>query len=117
MPRAGAREMRMRDAWCVGGAERCPRLAVPAEPAVAILVEHEQRLVAQLRELRAPARATADGVVSLDGADDVDFLAVVDLIPERLQHLADGRPFEIATMHQAGDVLEADVAVEQLLVI
>ena len=41
-----------------------PVVAGPLEPAVLVLIEHEQRFVAQLRELRAPARAAAHGAVS-----------------------------------------------------
>ena len=76
-----------------------------------------QRLVAQLRELGAPPGAAAHGAVVEDRADDVDFLAVVDLVPERLQHLADRRRVGVAAVHQARDVLEADVAGLQLFVV
>ena len=50
-------------------------------------------------------------------ADDVDLLAVVDLIPERLQDLADRRAVGVAAVHQPRHVLEADVAGLQLFVV
>src|SRR2546427_4926390 len=50
--------------------------ARPREPLVGALVEHVQRLVAQLRKLSAPAGATAHRAIIQDGADHVDFLAV-----------------------------------------
>ena len=101
----------------VASLQRLPGVAGPAEPAVAILIEDVERLVAQLGELGAPAGAAAHRAVLLDGADDVDLLAVVDLIPERLQHLPQRRPLGVAPMHQPGDVLQADVAGQQFLVI
>ena len=94
-----------------------PVVAAPAEPAVLVLIEDVQRLVAQLGELGAPPGPAAHGAVVQDRADDVDFLAVVYLIPEGLEHLADGRAVAVAPMHQARDVLEADVARLELLVI
>ena len=74
----------------VGAPHDGPVVASPALPAVLVLIEHVQRLVAELGELRAPASAAADRAVVQHGADDIDFLTVVDLIPERLQDLADG---------------------------
>src|SRR5436190_23653989 len=114
MPRARAREVRVRDRRLFGGREFLPVAAGPFEPAVLVLIEDEQRLVAELRELRTPARAPADRLVVEDRADDVDLLAVVDLIPERLQHLADRRRVGIAPVHQLRHVLEAHVAVREL---
>src|SRR5688572_23035729 len=112
----GAGEVWMSDdGQCVGGG--FPGRACPAIPAVAILVEDVERLVAQLREFRAPARAAAHGIVVLNRADDVDLLAVVHLIPQRLQDLPERRPFRVPAAHQLRDVLEADVAGEQLFVV
>ena len=116
LPRAGAGEVRVRDHRRVGPAT-LPVGARPLEPAVLLLIEDEERLVAQLRELRAPARSAAHGPVVEDRADDVDLLAVVDLIPERLQDLPDRRAVGVAPVHQPRHVLEADVAGLQLLVI
>src|SRR4051794_25435855 len=83
-PRAAAGEARMTDHR---RRNRFPRIAGPAAPAVALLVEHEQRLVAELRELGAPAGAALHRVVGKDLADDVDLLRVVHLVPDALQHL------------------------------
>ena len=63
------------------------------------------------------AASAADGAVFEDRADDVDFLPVVDLIPERLQDLADRRRVRVSPVHQPRDVFETDVAGLQLLVI
>ncbi len=117
--RAGAGEVNVLDHRFVAAAARDPgrRLAIPLEPAVLVLIEDEQRLVAQLRELRAPAGAAAHGLIRLDGADDVDLLAVVDLIPDALQDLAEGRRVGIAAIHQPRDVGEADFAGGELFVI
>jgi hypothetical protein len=97
--------------------QRLPLLARPPRPSVAILIEHEQRLVAQLRELRTPSRPASHSAVVEDRTDDVDFLAVVHLVPERLQHLAQRRAFDVPPVHEPRDVLQADVAGQQLLVI
>ena len=83
----------------------------PTEPAVALLVEDEERLVAELGELGAPAGAALDGVVGQDLADDVDLLPVVHLVPDRLQHLLEERRVGIRAVHELADVREADVAV------
>ena len=60
-----------------------------------------QRLVAQLRELGAPARAAPHGVVRQDRADHVDLLAGVHLMPQRLQDLPDGDALGIPPVHAA----------------
>src|SRR5262245_27746928 len=115
-PRARAGEMRMRDRRRIG-AVGLPIRSGPLEPAVLFLIEDEQRLVAQLRELRAPPRSAAHRAVVEDDADDVDLLAVVDLIPERLQDLPDRGAVGVAAVHQPGHVFEAHVAALQLFVI
>src|SRR5512139_1768197 len=51
-----------------------PLLVLPGQPGVPPLVEHEDRLVAQLGELRPPPRAALDGPVGENGADHVDLL-------------------------------------------
>src|SRR5262245_51319493 len=79
-PRAG--EVRMLDRRRRG---RLEAVAPPHGPAVLLLVEDEQRLVAELRELGAPAGAALDGAVGEDLADDVDLLAAVHLVPDALQ--------------------------------
>src|SRR5438874_13129842 len=84
-PGAGPGDVRMRDQRGVGGAALAPVFAGPREPGVLLLIEDVQRLVAQLRELRAPSGATSHGPVVENRADDVDLLAAVHLIPERLE--------------------------------
>src|SRR5947199_8794721 len=107
--------MRMRDDRPL--AERLPLIAGPAEPAVAILIENKQRLVTEPRELRAPARPAADGVVVEDRADDVDFLAAVDLKPERLQDFSERRRVRVLPVQQLRHVRQAHIALLQLFVI
>ena len=94
-PRAGAGEVRVRDDRRGLRVERLPFVAGPSRPPVAILIEDVERLVAQLRELRAPAGPAAHRAVVVDRPDDVDLLTVVDLIPERLQHLPQRRPLGV----------------------
>src|SRR4051812_49160006 len=96
---------------------RLPVGSRPAEPAVLLLVEDAERLIAQLGELRAPAGAAAHRAIVLDDTDDVNLLAAVHLVPQRLEDLAQRRTVGVAAMHQPRDVLEADVAGLQLLVI
>src|SRR5690606_5295814 len=107
----GAAEVRMADHRILDGLEG---LAGPLEPAVALLVEDEQRLVAQLRELRPPAGAALHGLVGQDPAHDVDLLAVVDLVPDRLEHLLEQRRVGIGAVHEPAHVGEAHVAAAQL---
>ena len=66
---------------------------------------------------RSPAGPATHGSIRFDDSDDVDFLAVVDLIPERLQDAAQCRAFRIPAIHQARDVLQADVARTSLLLV
>ena len=65
----------------------------------------------------APHPVPPRTVPSSSDADDVDLLSVVHLIPDRLEDLANRRALGVAAVHQAGDVLETDVAGLQLLVI
>ena len=109
--------MGVRDSRGIPAAGRRPCRAGPSEPRIAALIERVERLVAEFGELRAPPGPATHGIVLVDGPDDVDLLAVVHLIPERLQHFSYGRSFGIAAVHQPGDVLEADVAGQQLFVI
>src|SRR5216117_3026086 len=55
LSRAGAGEVCVRDERTARRAALLPVLTVPREPAVLLLIEDVQRLVAQLRELRAPS--------------------------------------------------------------
>src|SRR5699024_5130067 len=84
--RAGSGEVIVLNHRLVPLTERGPLrlVAIPRKPADLFLVEHEQRLVAQLRELGAPPRAAAHGEIGLDHADHINLLAVVDLIPDAL---------------------------------
>src|SRR5262245_65709366 len=107
--------MPMRNHRQIGARARLPLRAGPGEPTLFSLVVDMERLVAQLRELGAPSRAAAHGAIVLNDADHVDFLAVVDLIPERLQDLADRRGVGAAAVRETRDVLGAGVAGLQLL--
>src|SRR5262249_42201498 len=109
--RPGAGEERVRDHGLRHG---LPRLAGPARPAVAILVEDVEALVEELGVLRAHAGAAHDGTIGLDLPDQEDVLAVVDLVPDALQHLAEQRRVRVAPGHQPAHVGEADVAVLEL---
>src|SRR5262245_61044596 len=115
--RSGTGEMRVRNDRRVRRAALLPVLAAPREPAVLLLIEDVQRLVAQLRELRAPARAAAHRPIIEDRADDVDFLAAVDLVPDRLQDFPDRGCVGVTAVHQLRHVGEADVSVLQLFVV
>src|SRR5687767_4898524 len=94
-----------------------PVVAVPPEPAVLVLIEDVERLVAQFGELGAPAGSAAHGAIVEDRSDHVDFLAAVDLVPERLQNLPKRRAVGIGPVHQSPDIRQADVTGLQLLVI
>src|SRR6058998_3323127 len=89
--RSRAGEMCVRDERAVSRAALLPLVAGPGEPAVFLLIEDVQRLVAQLRELRAPSGAAANRAVLEHGTDDVDLLSAVHLIPDRLEDLSDRR--------------------------
>src|SRR5512134_571185 len=84
-PCPGSGKPGMADAKGRGVLDFPPPVFLPREPAVPVLVEDEDRLVAELGELGAPARAAAYGPVRQDLPDDVDLLAGVDLVPHRLQ--------------------------------
>src|SRR5213593_2175845 len=115
--RTGAGEVRMRDDGAVRLPARLPGAAAPGAPAILLLIEHLQWLVAQLRELRAPAGPAADRVVVEDRANHVDFLPAVHLVPQRLQYFPNGGCVGVAPVHKARHVFEADVARLQLLVV
>jgi hypothetical protein len=110
-------KVRVRDRGAIGRAECLPRGAVPFEPAVLVLVEDVQRLVAKLRKLGAPAGAAPHRVVREDRADDVDFLTGVHLIPQRLEDLPNGCTLGVPPVHELRDVLQADVAGSELFMI
>src|SRR6185295_2428121 len=82
-----------------------------------ILIEDMKWLVTELRELRAPAGSSAHSSIIEDRTDDVDLLSVIDLVPDGLQDLSKRRALGVTPVHQAGHVLEADIACQQLLVI
>src|SRR5689334_13924798 len=90
--------------------ERLPVVTGPVKPSVPILIEHEKRLVTELRELGTPARASANGLVRLYRTDDVNLLAVIHLVPKRLKNLANRRAVGVSPVHQTRDILEAHVA-------
>src|SRR5262249_16642435 len=100
--------------WAI---ERLPVIAAPPKPLILVLVEHEERFIAELCEFSAPSRSAANSAVVENCADDVDLLAVVHLIPERLQHFANRGTVGVWAIHETRYVLEADVAVLQFLAI
>src|SRR5438132_8578938 len=109
--RARAAEVRLGDDWI---AEGFPRVARPAEPAVARLVEDVDRLVEELGELGRHARSTRDRVVRLDAADHEDLATVVHLVPDALQDFPEERGVGVAAVHQLRQVGEAHVALAEL---
>src|SRR5512134_1453888 len=109
--RAGAGEVRVADHRVADLREGRSR---PLEPAIAVLVEDEERLVAELGELRPPAGAALDGVIGEDLADHVDLLAAVHLVPDALEHLLEERTVGVGAMHEPAHVGETHVAVPEL---
>src|SRR5215831_7245014 len=109
--------MRMRDRRQARAGTERPFAAGPSLPAVLLLIEDVKRLVAELGELGAPARAAPHGAVGEDGTDHVDFLTVVHLIPERLQDLSNRLGLGVPAIHQPRDILEAHVARLELLMV
>ena len=92
-----------------------PFVVDPAEPGVALLVEHEQGLVAQLGEFRAPAGAAPDGLVVLDFTDDEHFAAAAHLPADGLEDLAEQRCAGVFTAHEAGNIRHTDVFERQFV--
>ena len=64
-----------------------PLFLIPAEPRIALLIEHVQRFAAYLRKLSAPSRPPLDGIVRQDLSDHENSLGAVNLIPDALQDL------------------------------
>src|SRR5882724_1687004 len=87
-----------------------PRRAVPMKPSALLLIEDEERLVAELREFRTPAGAALDGPIVENVTDHVDLLAAVHLMPDRLQHFAKQRRVAEFAMHQPAHVGETHVS-------
>src|SRR5690349_17650900 len=100
----------MRDRGSVSRAKLVPLGAEPFEPAVLFLIEHVQRFVAELRELRTPARTASYRFIGEDAPNHVDFLAGIHLIPQRLQNFADRDALGVPPVHESRDILQADVA-------
>ena len=71
----------------------------PYIPAVLLLIENIERLVADLGKLRAQTGTAAHRVVLHDLADNVDFLTIVDLVPDALQYLAENRRLGLGAVH------------------
>jgi hypothetical protein len=110
---SGAGDLGMGD---LGIGDRFPCLAGPALPFAGFLVENEQGFVAQLCELGSPAGAALDRAVFQYLADDLDFLAVVDLVPDALQDFPEDWGIGKRSVHQLADVRQADIALLQFLV-
>src|SRR5512143_4097181 len=92
-----------------------PPVVLPGEPGVLSLVDDEDRLVAQLCELGPPPGASLDRTVGEDRADHVDLVAGVDLVPDRLQDLADRGSVGVAPVQEARHVGQAHIPPDQLL--
>src|SRR4030067_464089 len=90
-----------------------PPVLGPAEPPVGILVEDEDRLFGEPRELRTPPPPSPAGPVPEDLPDHIDLLPRVDLVPDRLEDLADPGGVRVGPVHQPGDVGETDVPVAE----
>ena len=76
-----------------------------------------QGFVAQLGEFSPPAGATLYSVVLEDFTYDEDLLPIVDLVPDRLPHLAEGRSVTVTPVHELGYVSQADITGQKLLMI
>src|SRR6266566_2074690 len=109
--RAGACELGVGDPR---GCVLLPRLPRPVEPVILVLGKDKQRLVAQLGELGPPARAPLDRPIHEDLTHDVDFLAMVDLVPDALQHLPEQGGVAERAVHQPAHVRQAHIALLQL---
>jgi len=114
---ARTREMRVGDARQVVAAPFLPPGVRPRAPLVLRLIEHVQWLVAELGELGAPAGAALDVPIRKDGAHHEDLLPVVDLVPDALEHLAEGGGVAVAPIHEPRHIREAHVAGIQFLVV
>ena len=86
-------------------------------PGPTYLVEDMQGFVAQLGEFSPPAGATLYSVVLEDFTYDEDLLPIVDLVPDRLPHLAEGRSVTVTPVHELGYVSQADITGQKLLMI
>ena len=94
---------------------RSPGSIRPSKPLIATLSKDKQRLVAEFCEFRSPTSSTLDRVVLQDVADHVDFLTVVNLMPDTLQDSPHQDRVVILAIHEPADVFKADVALLQFL--
>src|SRR5439155_17958031 len=108
---AGAGELGVGDPR---GGVLLPRLPRPVKPVILVLGKDEQRLVTQLGELGPPSRAPLDRPIREDLPHDVDFLAMVDLVPDALQHLPEQGGVAERAVHQPAHVRQAHIALLQL---
>src|SRR4029079_2788271 len=97
---ASAGEVRMGNLRRLRRAPALPLGAGPRKPHAFFLIEHEERLIAQFREFGAPPGATLWRAVVERSADDVDLLAIVHLIPDRLKNSANGGRVGEPAVHQ-----------------
>src|SRR6185503_5626936 len=61
--------------------------------------------------------SATNGLVLLNGADDVDLLAAVHLVPQRLKNLPDRWAFRVAAVHQPRHVFKAHISRQELFMI
>ena len=86
-----------------------PSVVQPAIPAVLILIEHKEGLVADLGEFGTPARTALDGLVRLNIAHDHDFLTAADLPANGLKNLAEQGGLRKFPPHEAGNIRQAHI--------
>src|SRR6185369_17752799 len=84
-------------------------------PSIRFLVEDEEWFVTELGELCAPAGSTFNGAVRQYVPNDIDFLAVIDLMPDGLKNFFECRCVGKRAIHQSAYIGKADVALLQLL--
>src|ERR1019366_5394540 len=111
--RAGTAEKRLANARLAGWVPGIA-VAVPSEPRRTGLVENVDRTIEKTRVFSCDTGAAGDCIVGIDFADHEDFLAVLHLVPNRLQNFAEHRRVRILPMHQLAQVAQADVAMAQL---
>ena len=91
-----------------------PFAGAPGEPALAILVEHADFAVEELRELDAPAGAALDRLVGQDPTDREQPVAAHDHVELRLDHPPDPVTAVEGAAEAAEDDRHADVALLEL---
>ena len=84
---------------------------IPTEPCIALLIEHIQGFVAEFAELGAPTRAALYGFIRQYLSNHVNFLSIVDLIPDALQDFTKCGIIREAAIHQPRHIFQAHVSI------